>query len=146
MLKATKHHVSETGPAPRLVVGIVTLVTGLIALGLIILFVLLVEKTSGLSKDRPIAGLVLSLIGSFAVFFSIVSIQGTSFLFKPRPELMSLAGWRSVAATLIVIGLVCAVTFHWLALMLPATMALICLLREPTVQRWLRALTGRGDR
>ena len=140
MLTHSKSNDPETRPAPRLVVGILTVVTSTIGLGLILLFVLLAAKTSVSSADRSIAGLILSLIGSFAVFFAAISIQGTTFLFKPRSELMPLAGWRLLAATLVLVGVVCAASFHWFALVLPATMALICLLREPRVQTWLRLL------
>jgi hypothetical protein len=140
MLTMSEKNASGTKSAPRLVVAILTAVTTILCLGLIFLFALLAAKTPGSSADRSIVGVILSLIGSFAVFFAVISIQGTTFLFKARLELLSLAGWRLLAATLILLGLACALSFHWIALVLPTTVALICLLRDPKVQAWLRFL------
>jgi len=122
------------------VVGIITVVTSIIGFGLILLFVLLSAKTLGSNADSSVAGLILSLIGSFAMFFAVISFQGATFLFKPRSELMTLAGWRSLAAALVLLGLVCAASFHWFAFVVPASIALFCLLREPRVQEWLQLL------
>ena len=136
----TEDTASSNKTAHRAIVGGVVFAAGVIAIGLISLFVLLAAKISGSNTDHSVAGVILSLIGTFAVFFSVISIQGATFALKPRAELMSLVGWRILVATLILIGLACAVLFHWVALMLPVAMALICLLREPRVQEWLRAL------
>src|ERR1051325_3093834 len=125
-------------PARRLVVGGLALFSGVVALALVALFIILVVKVVNAGPDRSIAGLILSVIGSFAVFFAVIAVQGTTSALKPRGELMSLAAWRLLAATLALIGISCAVAFHWFAIMLPLAMAIICLWREPKVREWLR--------
>lgn len=136
----TNREMQLSKPAHRVVLGALALFSGLVALGLVALFALLVERATGASADRSIAGLILSLIGSFAVFFAVVFVQSTTSALHPRTELMSLIAWRLLAATLVLIGIAFAVAFHWFAIALPLTMALICLLREPKVLKWLRVL------
>jgi hypothetical protein len=136
----TDREVQLSKPAHRVVLGVLALFSGVVAIALVALFALLAGKAAGAAADRSIAGLMLSLIGAFAVFFAVIFVQGTTSALKPRPELMSLVAWRLLAVTLVFIGIACAVAFHWFSIVLPLTMATICLLREPKVQEWPRAL------
>jgi hypothetical protein len=136
----TDREVQLSKPTHRVVLGVLALFSGVVTLALVALFILLAEKATGPAADRSIAGLILSLVGSFAVFFAVISVQGTTSAVKPRRELMSLVAWRLLYTTLVLIGIGCAIAFHWFAIVLPLAMALICLLREPKVQEWLRAL------
>jgi hypothetical protein len=124
--------------ANRGLVGTFAIVTGAIAIALASLLVLLISRAG--IRFEPMFGVVLSLASSFTVFFGVIAIQGTTFVLKPRGELMPLTSWRVLAATLALIGLVCAVVFHWIAIAFPLTMALFCLLKEPRVQGWIRKL------
>lgn len=125
-------------PAHRVVVGIFAVLSGVIVIALASLVVLLVQR-AGWSTD-PKFGVVLSLISSFIVFFTVIAVQTTSFVLKPRSELMPLAGWRILAGVLVLIGVVAALLFHWIAMLTWLAMALFCLLKEPRVQAWIRNL------
>jgi hypothetical protein len=85
-------------------------------------------------------GLVLSLASSFTLFFAVIAVQATSFVLKPRLELMPVGRWRVLSASLALIGVAGALVFHWVALLFPLTMALFCLLKEPKVEAWIRSV------
>ena len=124
--------------ASRAVVGIIAVVAGAIALAIAGMLILLVQRAG--IRFEPMFGVILSLAGSFTVFFAVVAIQGVTFVLKPRGELMSLASWGVLAATLVLIGVACAIVFHWVAVLFPLAMALSCSLKEPRVQTWIRTL------
>lgn len=124
--------------AHRAVVGIFAVVASAIAVALAALVTLLVAR-AGFSTE-PKFGVVLSLTGSFAVFFAVIAVQATTFVLKPRGELMPLASWRILAGTLALVGVACAFVFHWIAIMSWLAMALFCLLKEPKAQAWIRKL------
>jgi hypothetical protein len=127
----------DQSTAPRAVVGTFAVVAGAIAIAFAFLLVLLVARAG--FRSEPIYGLVLSLASSFTVFFAVIAVQATSFVLKPRLELMPVRRWRVLAASLALIGAACAVIFHWIALLFPLTMALFCLLKEPRVEAWIRS-------
>jgi hypothetical protein len=127
----------DQSTAPRAVVGTFAVVAGAIAIAFAFLLVLLVARAG--FRSEPIYGLVLSLASSFTVFFAVIAVQATSFVLKPRLELMPVRRWRVLAASLALIGVACAVVFHWVALLFPLAMALFCLLKEPKVEAWIRS-------
>ena len=126
-----------TKPVSRMTVGILTLVMGAIAVALLLVLVFAVVKIDIFGAYRLAIGAFLSIAGSFALFFSAIAFQGVTFVFRPRDELMSIRGWRFLALTLALLAGVCAIAFHWVALLVPLIMALICLLKDPMVREWI---------
>jgi hypothetical protein len=124
--------------AHRVVVGTFAVIAAAIAIALASVLILLVARTG--FRSEPMYGLVLSLACSFTVFFAVIAVQATSFVRKPRAELMPVGRWRVLSASLALIGVAGAVVFHWVAILFPLTIALFCLLKEPRVEAWIRTL------
>jgi hypothetical protein len=125
-------------PANRVVVAILALFALSVAVALGALIALMIAR-SGLSSD-PMVGAILSLIASFVVFFGAIGVLAVSVLLKPRAELMPVNGWRLLSASLAALGVASATAYHWVAVLPWFAMALICLLKDPKAQVWLRRL------
>jgi hypothetical protein len=125
-------------PANRVAVAIIALFALLIAVSLGTLIGLLIAR-AGLSSD-PKFGVILSLIASFIVFFGTIGVLAVSVLLKPRAELMPISGWRLLSGSLAFLGMASAIAYHWVALLPWLAMALICLLKDPGAQAWIRRL------
>jgi len=125
-------------PAKRVVVAIFALFAISIAIALSALIALMIAR-GGLNSD-PKVGVILSLIASFVVFFGVIGVLAVSVLLKPRTELMPVSGWRLLSASLATLGAASAIAYHWIAVLPWFAMALICLLKDPKAQTWLRRL------
>ena len=136
----TANNESDNDKIHRVVVSILALVTGVIAAALTLLFVILVARTYGTNADVTVLAILLSMTGSFALFFTVVAFQAITSAVRPRPELMTLTGWRVIAGALAITALVCGVLYHWIAILVPMSLALVCLSRDSKVREWLQAL------
>lgn len=124
--------------ANRVVVAILALFALSVAVALGALIALLIAR-GGLNSD-PKVGVILSLIASFVVFFGAIGVLAVSVLLKPRTELMPISGWRLLSGSLATLGVASAIAYHWVAVFPWFAMALICLLKDPKAQAWLRRL------
>jgi hypothetical protein len=80
----------------------------------------------------------LSVVLTFALFFSAMAWRGFSAVRRPGPALTT-RGWRLLAVAFVLIGGVGALD-HWAGLVLPFVVAFICLLADPAMLKLLRRM------
>ena len=119
----------------------VGLISGVIAIGLAILSIMLATKyyDRGVQREEFFVTIV-SMCVSFVIFFGVISFRVFVSQITNQKELMSLNGWRMLAIIFIIFGIVSAILGHWLALLLPSAIALFCLWKDRRVIEMIRTI------
>jgi hypothetical protein len=123
----------HVGRSTRLMFGILA---ALIAVALMVFSLAIFFKSGGAAVLGSRMGVtLLSMSGSFALFFSVVAWRALS-VGKDSGELMSTVRWRGLAASMLVVALLTVVFGHWVGALVPTFIGFFCLFKDP----WFREL------
>jgi len=124
---------------------IIALVAAAIAAGLVVLSAaILVKGGSEVLKHRLLVT-VLCVIASFVLFFALISIRALSIdQGQDSTQLMTVKGWRMLAASMLVVCLVTILFGHWWGVLVPLIIGGICLFKDPKFREVFASLFGVG--
>lgn len=112
-------------------------ITIMLALAFIALSVVLLVSDFAVT-DQTGAAVLLSFAGAFAMFFSTVSIAAIAALKRDDASFLGGRQWLMLAALLLVFGVGCGFhAGHWIALLLPASLAFCCALGDARFREFI---------
>ena len=117
------------------------IVSAVISIALAMLTIGMIAKYNpAKTNNEEFALIIFGIFIPFVLFFGVVAFRGLATLISDSGEVMTIRGWRLLAALLFLCGMVGLVYSHWVALLLPVSMALICLLKDKWVMEKLNSL------
>ena len=127
---------NELGKIPRFILAVISaLISAAFIYGI---FSVIPQIDITIKKELEGSILVLSFMIPFAAFFGVVAIQGLNPKTAKNNELMSVRGWRILAAFLFVIGLLGGLIGYWVSILIPWVMAYICMMKDEKFIQKLR--------
>ncbi|MFC1773385.1 hypothetical protein ACFL3A_08535 [Pseudomonadota bacterium] len=112
-----------------------------ISLGLFALMIGLLVKFDPSRPDTEIFYMVtLGMVAPFALFFGVVGVGGIASQVANRKELMSLNGWRVLAALILICGCIGFILGNWGALLVPVAIAVFCMMKDQRFIELLKSL------
>ncbi len=116
-------------------------ICAIISISIAFFIIAIIQKMNfSLSSEVEDGVMLISFLLPFCVFFGVVGVRGIMPSVANQRELMSSLGWRSLAFLLLLIGVIGLIFAHWVTILLPGIMALICLTRDPVIKNKLQAI------
>jgi 4-amino-4-deoxy-L-arabinose transferase-like glycosyltransferase len=102
----------------------------------IVIFIIGTVKKVDLSVSTEVEDgvMLLSFLLPFCIFFGVVALRGLIPSIANQRELMSVLGWRVLACLLLAIGVIGSIFTHWVTILLPGIIALICIAKDPKIK------------